>query len=104
MTLLLGYAIKSSIVLMVALSGVALLRRRSAACRHALLVAGVVAAATVPLLTIVVPARTIPVPAQVPEFMPSYEPVATPAMTADPYYEVPISPAVELAEISQLEQ
>ena len=63
MTLLLGYAIKSSIVLLVALFGVALLRRRSAASRHALLVAGIVAAATVPLLTIVVPARTIPMPA-----------------------------------------
>ena len=97
MTLLLGYAIKSSIVLMVALCGVALLRRRSAASRHALLVAGIVAAATVPLLTIVVPARTIPMPAQVPEFLPSDASVATLPASMETYYEVPEPGAAQVA-------
>ncbi|HET9218289.1 MAG TPA: M56 family metallopeptidase [Terriglobia bacterium] len=104
MTLLLGYAIKSSIVLMVALFGVALLRRRSAASRHALLFAGIVAAATVPLLAIVVPARTIPMPAQVPEFLPPDPAAATPPATTEPYYEVSASPVDEVDEMVAIPQ
>jgi beta-lactamase regulating signal transducer with metallopeptidase domain len=63
MTLLLSYALKSFVLLLVALAGVRLFRRRSAAFRHALLSAGVLAAEAVPLLTIVLPARDISMPA-----------------------------------------
>ncbi|HET9942179.1 MAG TPA: M56 family metallopeptidase, partial [Terriglobia bacterium] len=103
MTLLLGYAIKSSIVLLVALAGVRVLRGRSAAFRHALLAAGIVAAAAVPLLTVILPTRAILMPEAVPQFLPSPEPIAAEVLPAEQYYEVDALPPVEAGRGSQAE-
>jgi len=97
MTVLLGYAIKSSIILIAALAGVRLLRRRSAAFRHSLLGAGIVAAAALPLLTFVLPTRTIPVPAQVPELLPAGERVSPPVVPVEEYFEDDRLPAAATA-------
>jgi beta-lactamase regulating signal transducer with metallopeptidase domain len=100
MMFLLGYAIKSSLVLLTALLGVRLLRRRSAAFRHSLLAAAIFAAAAVPLLTIVLPERHIPMPGPVPEVLPAGNPVAPPADAAAQYYEIEAFPAAETATVS----
>jgi beta-lactamase regulating signal transducer with metallopeptidase domain len=87
MTVMLGYAIKVSVVLFAALAGVRLLRRRSAAFRHWLLTAAVVSAAAVPLLMWVLPSQSIQIPAQVPASPP---PIAEPP--SERYYEVEAFP------------
>ena len=62
MTALLDVMLRSSAILLVALSGVALLRRRPAALRHVLLAASIAAAALVTPLSRVVPSWDVRVP------------------------------------------
>jgi beta-lactamase regulating signal transducer with metallopeptidase domain len=86
MTLLLSYALKSSVVLFLALAGVRLLRRRSAAFRHSLIAAAVMAAAAVPVLTLVLPSSSIPVPGPIPAAAAVVDPAP------EQYYEVEAFP------------
>ncbi|HTG73580.1 MAG TPA: M56 family metallopeptidase, partial [Terriglobia bacterium] len=104
MTLLLGYAIKSSLVLLAALAGVRLLGGRSAAFRHALLATAVIAAGAVPLLTALLPARTISLPAPMP-VLSTVPAAATPAVekSAEQYYEVDAFPPSATATVQTRE-
>jgi TonB family protein len=58
--LVLSTIVKTSLILCVALAAIAMLRRQSAALRHSVLAAALACAATVPLLTFVVPSWQIP--------------------------------------------
>ena len=60
MTMLLDIAVRSAALVLVALVACVLLRRRSAALRHWVLTAGLVAAAAVVPLTLVVPSMSVP--------------------------------------------
>jgi TonB family protein len=66
MTLLLAFAIRSSIVLLIGLAASALLRTRSAAVRHCVLAGAIVAAAAVVPLSLAIPAWELDVPRRFP--------------------------------------
>jgi TonB family protein len=92
-TLLFAVAIRSSIVLLAALAVYLLLRRRSAAMRHRVLAAGIVASAIVVPLVLVAPSWVVPVPQPAAvvfetgpdavQVLPSVESPRTPASTAE---------------------
>ena len=71
MSLLLGLAIRSSVIVLLALAGSALLRGRSAALRHLVLAVGVLCAAAVLPLMFVLPAWDIPLSAATPRSIPA---------------------------------
>jgi beta-lactamase regulating signal transducer with metallopeptidase domain len=91
MMLILDYTVKVSIVLLLSLVGVRLLTKRSAAFRHWVLTAAVVAAAAVPVLISVLPAKSIQISSSIAAAGPV--PFSEPS-PSDQYYEVPSFPAL----------
>ncbi len=92
MTLLLGLAIRSSIVLAAGLVLSACLAKRSAALRHRVLAAALIAAGVVMPVSVVLPEWTVTVPATVVDASPVASLLVLPAQPANPVSSAPIAP------------